>query len=51
MLTLSIGIVIGICIGWQFPQPQWAKAAGVWIVTKAEAGMTYIENKIMQRKS
>lgn len=25
MFTFLFGVVIGLAVGWNFPQPQWAK--------------------------
>lgn len=25
MLELILGLVIGVVVGWHFPQPEWAK--------------------------
>lgn len=25
MFTLLVGVIIGLAIGWNLPQPQWAK--------------------------
>jgi len=46
MLSLSVALIVGVLIGWQFPQPSWAKAATAWIWAKAKAGVDAIEAKV-----
>jgi hypothetical protein len=31
-----VGIIIGLLIGWNLPQPAFAKAAQLWVVTKVK---------------
>jgi hypothetical protein len=35
MLGFIIGVIVGICIGWTFPQPEWAKRFFAWVKAKA----------------
>lgn len=31
---MLLWITVGIIIGWNLPQPSWAKAAQAWVVAK-----------------
>lgn len=39
MIELAIAVGVGVIIGWQFPQPAWAKAT-------MDAVITFVKDKL-----
>lgn len=33
-MDMIVGIVIGVVVGWVFPQPAWAKPMIDWVMNK-----------------
>lgn len=45
MLNLAIGLIIGIIIGWNWPQPDWAKNIQTRLVSFVRPSSSKDDNK------
>lgn len=46
MLGFLIGLVVGVVIGWHFPQPSWAKKAEDQAVAAAKDALLKAKEKL-----
>ena len=46
MVAFLIGLVVGVVVGWHFPQPSWAKKAEDQAVAAAKDALSKAKDKL-----